>query len=175
MGILRVIWAFLRAFFTSRAPLAAENMMLRQQLIVVQRSAPRPKFCGIDRVLLCWLSRLWTGWKSALLIVQPDTVVGWHRQGFKLYWRWKSRRKQGAGQHQRDDTQQCQQDRKAAMRSQRMRCWHGGLHSSACRPVPPAIWVNAGSGLCVYLAFGGYPFTRSSGNDPNLGRQPKTM
>jgi transposase InsO family protein len=49
----------------------------------------------MDRVLLCWLSRLWSGWKSALLIVQTDTVTRWHRQGFKLYWRWKSRKNRG--------------------------------------------------------------------------------
>jgi hypothetical protein len=49
----------------------------------------------MDRVLLCWLSRLWSNWRSALLIVQPETIVRWHRQGFRLYWRWKSRKKQG--------------------------------------------------------------------------------
>jgi hypothetical protein len=49
----------------------------------------------MDRVLLCWLSRLWSGWRSALLIVQPETIVRWHRQGFKLYWSWKSRKKPG--------------------------------------------------------------------------------
>ena len=75
--------------------LAAENVMLRQQLIVVHRSTLRPKFRRIDRVLPCLLSRLWSGWRSARLVVQPDTVVRWHRQGFKLYWRWKSRRKPG--------------------------------------------------------------------------------
>jgi len=95
MGILRMVWAFLRSFFASRAALAAENMMLRQQLIVVHRAVPRPKFRRIDRILLCLLSRLWSGWKSALLVVPPDTVTRWHRQGFKLYWRWKSRKKPG--------------------------------------------------------------------------------
>ena len=95
MGILRTILSFLRALFASRAQLAAENVMLRQQLIVLRRSIPRPKLRRTDRVLLCWLSRLWSGWKSALLIVQPDTVVRWHRQGFRLYWRWKSRKKPG--------------------------------------------------------------------------------
>jgi transposase InsO family protein len=90
-----MILAFLRAFFASRAALAAENMMLRQQLIVVHRSSPRPKFRRIDRILLCLLSRLWSGWRSALLIVQPDTLTRWHRQGFKLYWSWKSRKKPG--------------------------------------------------------------------------------
>jgi transposase InsO family protein len=93
MGILRMVLAFLRAFFTSRAALGAENVMLRQQLIVVHRSVPRPKLLRTDRIVLCWLSRLWSGWRSALLIVQPDTLARWHRQGFKLYWRWKSRKK----------------------------------------------------------------------------------
>jgi len=86
MGILLAILSFVRAFFASRADLAAENMMLRQQLIVVQRSIPRPKVRQTDRILLYWLSRLWLGWQSALLISQPDTVTRWHRQGFKLYW-----------------------------------------------------------------------------------------
>ena len=95
MGILRMILAFLRAFFSSRADLVAENVMLRQQLIVVQRSVPRLKLRRTDRVLLCWLSRLWAGRRSALLIVQPGTTLRWHRQGFKLYWRWKSRKKPG--------------------------------------------------------------------------------
>jgi len=69
--------------------------MLRQQLIVAHRSTPRPKLRRTDRIVLCWLSRLWSGWKSALLIVQPDTVVRWRRRGFKLYWRWKSRKQPG--------------------------------------------------------------------------------
>jgi len=93
MGILRMVVSFLKTFFASRVALAAENVLLRQQLIVLQRSAPRLKFRRTDRVVLCWLSRLWTGWRSALLIIQPATVVHWHRQGFKLYWRWKSREK----------------------------------------------------------------------------------
>jgi len=95
MGILRAVLSFLRAFFSGRANLAAENVMLRQQLIVAHRSIPRPKLRRTDRIVLCWLSRLWSGWRSALLIVQPDTVVRWHRQGFKLYWSWKSRKKPG--------------------------------------------------------------------------------
>jgi hypothetical protein len=95
MGILRMILAVLKAFFTSRANLTAENVMLRQQLIALQRSVPRLKLRRTDRILLCWLSRLWTGWRSALLIVQPETVVRWHRQGFKLYWSWKSCKKSG--------------------------------------------------------------------------------
>jgi len=62
MGILRAALLFLRAFIVGRAALAAENVMLRQQLIVAHRSAPRPKLQRTDRILLCWLSRLCSGW-----------------------------------------------------------------------------------------------------------------
>ena len=95
LGILRMILAFLRAFFASRATLVAENVMLRQQLIVLQRSVKRTRILKRDRILWSWLLRLWSGWRSALLIVQPATVVRWHRQGFKLHWRWESRRRPG--------------------------------------------------------------------------------
>lgn len=75
----------------SRAALAAENLALRQQLAIYQPRAKRPRLRPRDRVFWAWLSRWWRGWRSALVIVQPATVVGWHRQGFRLYWRWKSR------------------------------------------------------------------------------------
>ena len=95
MGVLRLIVAVLKAFFGSRAALAAENLALRQQLIVLRRSVKRPHLRKGDRIFWSWLSRLWTGWRSALLIVQPATVVRWHRQGFRLYWARKSRKKLG--------------------------------------------------------------------------------
>ena len=63
-----------------------EHRRLRQQLAVHQRQAKRPKLRPRDRVFWVWLSRLWSGWRSVLVIVQPETVVGWHRQGFRLYW-----------------------------------------------------------------------------------------
>ena len=102
MGILRAILVYLRAFFVSRGSLAAENVMLRQQLIVAHRSVPRPKLRRVDRIVLCWLSRLWSGWRSALLIVQPQTIVRWHRQGFNLYWRRTSRKEPGRPQIDRE-------------------------------------------------------------------------
>ena len=95
MGVLQAVWLFVRGFFASRAALMAENLALRHQLAVLQRSVKRPKLRTRDRAFWAWLSRLWSGWRSALLIVQPATVVKWHRQGFKLYWRWKSRKKPG--------------------------------------------------------------------------------
>jgi len=95
MGTVRLILAFLMAFFTSRAALAAENLALRQQLVVLQRSVKRPHLHQRDRIFWSWLCRLWSSWRSALLIVQPATVIRCHRQGFRLYWRWKSRKKPG--------------------------------------------------------------------------------
>jgi transposase InsO family protein len=90
-----VFW-FLRAWFLERAELAAENLAYRQQLATYKYQRKRPRLRAFDRVFWVWLSRLWSDWCSALVIVQPATVVGWHRQGFRLYWRWKSRgRKQG--------------------------------------------------------------------------------
>ena len=95
MGILRLIMALVRAFFVSQTALPAENIALRQQLLVLQRSVKRPKLRNRDRIFWSWLSRLWSGWRSALLIVQPQTIVKWHRLGFRLFWRWKSRKKPG--------------------------------------------------------------------------------
>ena len=88
-----VLWSPVRPLSSGRATLLAENLALRQQLAVLQRSVTRPKLRRRDRIFWVWLSRLWTGWRSALVLVRPDTVVRWHRQGFKLYWRWKSRRR----------------------------------------------------------------------------------
>jgi len=75
--------------------LAAENLALRQQLAVLRRSIRRPRLKPWDRLFWAWLSQCWAGWKGALAIVSPVTVVGWHRMGFRLYWRWKSRGRPG--------------------------------------------------------------------------------
>ena len=90
MGLLRAIFVTIRGFFAGRSALMAENLALRQQLIVLQRSAKRPRLRQRDRVFWVWLSRVWKDWRSHLVIVKPETVIRWHRQGFKLYWRWKS-------------------------------------------------------------------------------------
>ncbi len=89
------IWAVLRALVVNRARLAEQNAALRHQLLL-QRARRHPKLHRRDRIFWVWLSKLWGGWRDALLIVQPETVVKWHHQGFKLYWRWKpTRRKIG--------------------------------------------------------------------------------
>jgi len=68
-----------------------ENLALRHQLAVLQRTAKRPRLRRADRALWVLLSRFWSGWRESLTIVQPETVIRWHREGFRLYWRWKSR------------------------------------------------------------------------------------
>jgi hypothetical protein len=75
MGILRLILASLKAFFAGRAALAAKNLALRHQLAVLQRSVERPKLRTSDRIFWSWVSRLWSVWRWALLIVQPETVT----------------------------------------------------------------------------------------------------
>jgi hypothetical protein len=79
----------------SKSELIAENMFLRQQLIVLERQVTRPRLKQRDRQILVILaSRIW-GWKEALMIVKPDTLVKWHQQGFKLLWRHKSQGRHG--------------------------------------------------------------------------------
>ena len=68
-------------------------MALRQQVYVLQRSVKRPHLKPRDRIFWVWLARVWNNWRSCLMIVQPDTVIRWHRQGFRLFWRWRSTRR----------------------------------------------------------------------------------
>ena len=102
MGILRIFLALLKAILAGRAALVSENVALRHQLGVLQRSVRRAKFRKRDRIFWVLLSKFWSGWRSALLIVQPDTVIRWHRLGFRLYWRWKSRKTPGRPQVDRE-------------------------------------------------------------------------
>src|SRR6266581_48122 len=86
----------LRDCFRNRAALQAEILALRHQLLVLQRSSRDCKLrlsCA-DRVLWCG-SPDWRSWRSALIILKPETAIGWHRQGFRLYWRWRSRHPAG--------------------------------------------------------------------------------
>src|SRR4030067_1614311 len=81
----------------SRKDLIIENAMLRQQLIVLKRQVKRPQLTQGDRVRLVLLARLTEFWQQALHIVQPDTLLRWHRDLFRLYWRRKSKPKKGDG------------------------------------------------------------------------------
>src|SRR5215510_16148591 len=86
---LHVFAAATPAAFKSRAALQLENVALRHQLGVLRRSVKRPKLTPVDRCLWAWLSQVWNDWCSSLLIVQPETVIAWHRKSFRLFWTWK--------------------------------------------------------------------------------------
>jgi putative transposase len=89
---LATFLAVLPSVLRSRAALNFENLALRHQIGVLQRSAAkRPKLTAADRLFWICLSRLWRDWRSALAIVKPETVVAWHRSGFRLFWTWKVR------------------------------------------------------------------------------------
>ncbi len=75
MWLLRTIVLFLRTLLRDRAELAMENLALRQQLAILEQTAKRPQLRKRDRIFWVWLSRLWAGWRTVLVIVQPDTVV----------------------------------------------------------------------------------------------------
>jgi len=94
MSFVLALLAALRAALKSRADLALENLALRQQLALLQRRAKQPRFGPIDRLLWIWLSMRWDRWREALHIIRPETVIRWHRQGFRAFWTWKSRRGQ---------------------------------------------------------------------------------
>jgi len=86
------VLATLFGVFRSRRDLLVENAVLRHQLGVALRTNPRPRLQRRDRIFWVWILRLWPeGWRQHLRIVQPATVIGWHRKGWRLYWTWRSR------------------------------------------------------------------------------------
>jgi transposase InsO family protein len=96
MAVLISALATLKDLIRSRAALHLEVLALRHQLQVVQRSKPRRlHLAKTDRYLWAWLSRAWGDWRTAIVIVKPETVIAWHRQGFRLFWTWKSRQRHG--------------------------------------------------------------------------------
>jgi hypothetical protein len=89
---MRSIVAVLGRRFRSRAVLQLENLALRHQLHVLRRQRPgRLRLFTIDGLLWVWLYRLWPRCLDTMMLVKPATVIQWHRQGFRLYWRWRSR------------------------------------------------------------------------------------
>jgi hypothetical protein len=93
-AMLEVLFSLLssfRVYFQSSADLQLEFLALRHQITVLQRKTPKPRLKSADRHLWVWLSRFWSRWRSALVIVKPDTVIDWHRRGFRWYWTWKVR------------------------------------------------------------------------------------
>jgi len=84
-----------RVFFRSRGTTALEILALRQQVAVLKRKRPRPSLTSLDRLFWTTLRSVWSRWTDVLVVVKPETVVGWHRAGFRLYWRWRSRPRGG--------------------------------------------------------------------------------
>src|SRR5947207_6091946 len=93
--MVRCLFGTLRSCLRTHRELALENLVLRQQLAVWKAREPRPRFTEMDRLFWVFLSRVWTRWRDSLHVVRPETVVQWHRQGFRRYWAWKSRRRSG--------------------------------------------------------------------------------
>ncbi len=96
LAILQSFGMFIIGLFKSRRRLEAENLFLRHQLsIALRRAPPRLRLRGSDRALLVWMTRLWPSLLGAAQVVQPETILRWHRAGFKALWRWKSRNRAG--------------------------------------------------------------------------------
>ena len=81
----------LLALLRTRRDLHLENLALRQQILVLERSNAKPALNAFDRTFWVWLSRIWSDWSRPLRLVKPETVIAWHRKGWRLWWRWKSR------------------------------------------------------------------------------------
>src|SRR5215831_12508265 len=94
MPFCKMILVFVRGLIVSRVKLALELLALRQQLVLLQRTVKRPQIQDRDRWFWIVVSRIWKDWRQALIFVKPETVIKWHHQGFRMYWRWKSRSSQ---------------------------------------------------------------------------------
>jgi putative transposase len=84
----------------SQRSLLLENLALRQQLAVLKRKHPRPRMAAVDKIFWVFARRFWGAWKQSLLLVSPETVVRWHRGGFRLYWRLISKSRRPVGRQQ---------------------------------------------------------------------------
>src|SRR5215469_4283251 len=96
LDLLKLLGGLLVGLFRSHAAREVETAFLRQQLVVLKRSAPaRLRLRTADRLIFVWLYRLFPSVREAAVVFKPETLVRWHRSGFRLYWRWKSRRRVG--------------------------------------------------------------------------------
>ena len=89
--MLNLIINYLRDLLRPQRDLLLENLALRQQILILERQVKRPRFKDHERVFWVLLSRFWSGWKNPLRLVQPETVISWHRKIWRLFWRWKSK------------------------------------------------------------------------------------
>ena len=97
LGLLRLWFGLLVRCFRSHRSLLVENVALRQQLIVLKRRHAKPTLEYHDKLFWVFARRFWSAWKRSLIVVTPDTVVRWHRAGFRLYWAWLSRHRPASG------------------------------------------------------------------------------
>ena len=96
LGLIKLIFCLVFDLFRSRATLDPEILVLRQQIIVLRRGrVGRLPFSASDRLVLGWVCGLFPNTRDAFAIIRPETVMRWHRAGFRSYWRWKSRRRPG--------------------------------------------------------------------------------
>jgi transposase InsO family protein len=103
LAILHLLATLVCNLFRSRRQLEVENLFLRHQLNIALRRAPRRlRLRGSDRALLVWMTKLWPNLLGLCQVVQPNTILRWHRTGFRAYWRWKSRRQAGRPRVSRD-------------------------------------------------------------------------
>src|SRR5450631_1564609 len=94
---LRHLLGWVVSVFRSREELLLENLALRQQLLALHSKRPRPRLSSVDRLFWVVLRKFWISWKRSLILVTPETVVRWHRAGFRLYWSWISRTRRIGG------------------------------------------------------------------------------
>src|SRR5215470_7564424 len=96
LAILQLLGTFVANLFRSRRQLEVENLFLRHQLNIALRRVPHHlRLRGSDRALLVWMTWLWPSLLDLSRVVQPDTILRWHRAGCRAYWRWKSRGRPG--------------------------------------------------------------------------------
>jgi putative transposase len=91
LRLLKLLAMMATQIVRSRSDLLLENLALRQQLTVLRRKHPQPRFASSDRFFWVMLRLSWSGWSQAVVLVQPETIVRWHRAGFEAYWTWLSR------------------------------------------------------------------------------------
>src|ERR1700693_5362774 len=94
-AIASALLRYLLSWLRPKQELVLENLALRHQIAVLKRQAHKPRLQGKDRLFWVVLKRWWPNWRAALILFQPETVIGWQRAGFRMFWRWKSRRRRG--------------------------------------------------------------------------------
>ena len=151
--VLRLLVLAIGAIFRPKALLIAENLCLRQQLVVLQRRHPRPRLSDADRRFWILASRWFSDWRHPLLIVKPETVLGWQRAGWRAYWRWRSSRQARGGRPAiRGELQSLIRRMAAENRLRGQRRIQAELARLGFR-FPPEPWPN----ICECVATGAQP------------------